>query len=109
MGSIAVKAYASYNPGLALKYVKNVLARYAKDGLAFQRYGRDKQDGLGDDILSGNALSVVGLYQSIYGINPLYNRLYLEPHITKELVGSQVIYRYRNQNCLLAWTWIIIR
>lgn len=100
-GSIAVKAYASYDPGLALKYVKNVLARYAKDGLAFQRYGRNKQDGLGDDILSGNALSVVGLYQSIYGINPLYNRLYLDPHITKELAGTQVNYHYRNQKLLI--------
>ena len=41
-GSVAVKAYASYKPELALKYVKNVLAQYAKDGLAFQRYGRAK-------------------------------------------------------------------
>ena len=96
-GSVAVKAYASYKPELALKYVKNVLAQYAKDGLAFQRYGRVKQDGLGDDILSGNSLSVVGLYQAIYGINPLYNRFYLDPHITQELAGTQVKYNYRNQ------------
>ena len=96
-GSVAVKAYAAYKPELALKYVKNVLAQYAKDGLAFQRYGRVKQDGLGDDILSGNSLSVVGLYQGIYGINPLYNRFYLAPHITKELSGTQVKYNYRNQ------------
>lgn len=100
-GSIAVKAYASYDPVLALRYVKNVLARYAQDGLAFQRYGRNKQDGLGDDILSGNALSVVGLYQSIYGINPLYNRLYLDPHITSELAGTQVNYHYRNQKIII--------
>ena len=96
-GSVAVKAYASYKPELALKYVKNVLTQYAKDGLAFQRYGRAKQDGLGDDILSGNSLSVVGLYQAIYGINPLYNRFYLDPHITKELAGTQLKYNYRNQ------------
>lgn len=100
-GSVAVKAYASYKPELAVKYVKNVLAQYAKDGLAFQRYGRAKQDGLGDDILSGNSLSVVGLYQSIYGINPLYNRFYLDPHITKELAGTQVKYNYRNQQLLV--------
>jgi hypothetical protein len=50
-GSVAVKAYAAYNPALALKYVKNVLGRYSKDGLAYQRYGRLKQDGMGDDIL----------------------------------------------------------
>lgn len=96
-GAVAVKAYASYKPALALKYVKNVLAQYATDGLAFQRYGRSKQDGLGDDILSGNSLSVVGLYQAIYGINPLYNRFYLEPHITSDLAGTELKYKYRNQ------------
>jgi hypothetical protein len=95
-GSVAVKAYAAYKPALALKYVKNVLAQYAKDGLAFQRYGRSKQDGLGDDILSGNSLSIVGLYQAIYGINPLYNRFYLDPHITSELSGTQLKYNFRN-------------
>ncbi len=96
-GSIAVKAYAGYNPGLAVKYVKNVLNQYSKDGLAFQRYGRIKQDGLGDDILSGNSLTIAGLYQSIYGINPLYNRLYLEPHITPELYGTALNYNFRNE------------
>ena len=60
-----------------------------------------KQDGLGDDILSGNSLSVVGLYQSIYGINPLYNRFYLDPHITKELAGTSVKYNYRNQKLII--------
>lgn len=96
-GSIGVKAYADYNPGLALKYVKNVLKQYSKDGLAFQRYGRLKQDGLGDDILSGNSLAIVGLYQAIYGINPLYNRLYLDPHLTGELNGTEVNYNFRGQ------------
>jgi hypothetical protein len=100
-GSVAVKAYASYKPELALKYVKNVLGQYAKDGLAFQRYGRAKQDGRGDDILSGNSLSVVGLYQAIYGINPLYNRFYLDPHITNELSGTQVNYNYRKQRLII--------
>jgi hypothetical protein len=100
-GSVAVKAYAAYKPELALKYVKNVLAQYAKDGLAFQRYARAKQDGQGDDILSGNSLSVVGLYQGIYGINPLYNRFYLDPHITADLAGTQVRYNYRNQKLLI--------
>ncbi len=96
-GAAGVQAYAGYKPELAVKYVKNVLAQYAKDGLAFQRYGRAKQEGLGDDILSGNSLSVVGLYQAIYGINPLYNRFYLNPHITPELAGTQLKYNYRNQ------------
>ena len=35
--------YAEYKPDLALKYVENVLSRYEKDGLAFQRYGRVSQ------------------------------------------------------------------
>lgn len=100
-GSLAVKAYAEYKPELALKYVRNVLAQYAKDGLAFQRYGRAKQNGLGDDILAGNSLSVIGLYQSIYGVNPLYNRFYLNPHITAELSGTQIKYNYRNQKLLI--------
>ncbi len=71
--------------------------RHSEDGLAFQRYGRLKQDGRGDDILSGNSLSVVGLYQAIYGINPMYNRFYLNPHITPELAGTELIYRFRGQ------------
>jgi len=96
-GSVAVKAYAAYKPELALKYVKKVLAQYAKDGLAFQRYGRVRQDGRGDDILSGNSLSVVGLYQAIYGINPLYNRFYLNPHITPELSGTLLKYNFRGR------------
>ncbi|MFI5160092.1 MAG: hypothetical protein ACHQHN_02390 [Sphingobacteriales bacterium] len=96
-GSIGVRAYASYDPALALKYVKNVLEQYSKDGLAFQRYARIKQDGQGDDILSGNSLSIVGLYQAIYGINPLYNRFYLDPHITPELAGTSLNYNFRGK------------
>jgi hypothetical protein len=96
-GSVAVKAYAEYKPSLAIQYVKNVLNQYSKDGLAFQRYGRLKQDGLGDDILSGNSLTIVGLYQAIYGINPLYNRFYLNPHITPELAGTELKYHFRGE------------
>ncbi len=96
-GSVAVRAYASYKPALALKYVKNILRQDSLDGLAFQRYSRKKQDGQGDDILSGNSLAVVGLYQSIYGFNPLYNRFYLDPHITEDIAGSSLRYNYRGQ------------
>jgi hypothetical protein len=101
-GSIAIKAYTEYRPELALKYVKNVLEQYSKDGLAYQRYGRVKQNGLGDDILSGNSLTVVGLYQAIYGINPLYNRLYLDPHITAELAGTELKYKFRDQSLTIS-------
>lgn len=96
-GSVAVKAYASWKPVLALQYVKNILREDSLDGLAFQRYSRKKQDGQGDDILSGNSLAVVGLYQSIYGFNPLYNRFYLDPHITGEISGSHLFYNYRGE------------
>jgi hypothetical protein len=68
-GSVGVNAYASYKPELALQYVKNILKQDSLDGLAFQRYSRKKQDGQGDDILSGNSPAVVGLYQAIYGFN----------------------------------------
>lgn len=96
-GSIGVAAYAKYQPAIALKYVKNVLAQYGKDGLAFQRYSRKDQSGQGDDILAGNSLSIVGLYQSIYGVNPLYNRLLLDPHLTPELNGTVLKYHFHNQ------------
>lgn len=96
-GAVAVKAYAAYNPAIALKYVNNVLDQYSKDGLAYQHYGRLKQEGLGDDILSGNSLAIVGLYQAIYGINPLYNRFYLDPHLTPELAGTALNYTFRNK------------
>jgi hypothetical protein len=100
-GSIAIKAYAEYDPAIAVKYVKNVLEQYSKDGLAFQRYGRTKQDGLGDDILSGNSLTIAGLYQAIYGINPLYNRFYLDPHITSELAGTTLNYNFRGSKLVI--------
>ena len=96
-GSVGVKAYAAYHPDLALKYIENILARYEKDGLAFQRYGRLKQDGLGDDILSGNCLALVGLYESVYGVNPMYNRLYLNPHLPDKLSGTELNYNYRGE------------
>ncbi|MEO8819208.1 MAG: hypothetical protein ABI374_00055, partial [Ginsengibacter sp.] len=94
-GSIAVQAYASWKPELALHYIKNILRQDSIDGLAFQRYSRKDQSGQGDDILSGNSLAIVGLYSSVYGFNPLYNRFYLNPHITSELSGSRLFYNYR--------------
>ncbi|HTN36524.1 MAG TPA: hypothetical protein VL053_05585, partial [Arachidicoccus sp.] len=96
-GSVGVASYAKYNPAIALKYVKNVLQQYKKDGLAFQRYGRVKQNGLGDDILSGNSLAIAGLYESIYGIQPKFNRFYLQPNLTAELYGTSLVYRYHGE------------
>jgi hypothetical protein len=96
-GELGIRAYLDYDLSVPLKYIKNVLKQYEKDGLAYQRYDRIKQEGQGNDILANNCLSIVGLYQDIYGIQPRYNRLYLEPHITEELNGTVVKYWLRNQ------------
>lgn len=96
-GELGVRAYASYNPALALQYVKNILDRYAKDGLSFQRYLRQSQAGAGDDILAGNCMPVVGLYRNIYGIQPKPTRLYLEPHLPRELSRTKLNYEWRGQ------------
>ncbi|MBI4429418.1 MAG: hypothetical protein HY562_09905 [Ignavibacteriales bacterium] len=96
-GEVGVRAYASYDPRIAVKYIDRLLAKYIEDGLAFQRYSRLTQKGLGDDILANNCLTIVGLFRNIYGIQPKYNRLYLEPHSTKELAGTIVKYRWRGQ------------
>ena len=94
---LAVRAYSKQNPAIALKYIKNILNRYDTDGLAFQRYLRISQHGSGDDILSGNCNAIAGLYRDIYGVQPLYNGLYLEPHLVPELNGTQLKYWLRNK------------
>jgi hypothetical protein len=98
---LGTRCYAEKNPEIALKYIRNVIDRYESDGLAHQRYTRIKQTGAGDDILSNNIMAVVGLYRNIFGIRPQYNRLYLEPHLTTELNGTQLKYRLRNQDYLI--------
>jgi hypothetical protein len=96
-GELGTRAYAAQNPALALKYVTNVLAQYAKDGLAFQRYLRRSQTGEGKDILANNCSIIVGLYRNLYGIQPKYNRLYLEPHLATELNGTSLNYWLRGK------------
>lgn len=97
-GEAGIRAYCGYDPTIPVKYIKNVLDQYEKDGLAYQRYTRKEQVGAGSDILANNCLPVVGLYRDIYGIQPQYNRLYLDPHLSRELNGTFVKYRLRNQN-----------
>ena len=94
---VGIRAYAQYDPGIAVKYVDSVLAKYRKDGLAFQRYLRKTQEGAGDDILAGNCFAIVGLYRDVYGVQPKYNRLYLEPHLIPQLNGTRLKYRLRQQ------------
>ena len=100
---LAVRAYSKYDPSIALKYIKNILKQYDKDGLSWQRYLRTPDSntgepvGSGDDILSGNCMAIAGLYRDIYGVRPLYNGLYLDPHLVSELNGTQLKYRLRNK------------
>ena len=100
-GELGVRAYAAYDPVLALKYVKKTLVRYSEDGLSFQRYLRASQSGAGDDILAGNCMAIVGLYRDIYGIRPKPNRLYFEPHLTDELNGTKLRYQLRDRLYLI--------
>jgi len=100
-GEVGVRAYATYDPALALKYVKQTLARYDQDGLSYQRYLRQSQRGEGDDILAGNCMAIVGLYRDIYGVQPKPNRLYLEPHLTAELSGTKLRYSLRGRQYLI--------
>ena len=97
LGEIGVQAYAGVNPGLALSYVRRLLERYEKDGLAFQRYLRRTQEGAGDDILANNAMAVVGLYRHIYGIKPRPDRLFIDPRLTPDLAGTRLKYRLRGR------------
>jgi len=100
-GEMGIRAYKDYDPAIPVKYIRKVLDKYRQDGLAYQRYLRASQVGSGNDILAGNCLPIVGLYRDIYGIQPKYNRLYLEPHLTSELNGTQIKYRLRNQRYLI--------
>ena len=60
-----------------------------------------RKRGVGEDILAGNCMPIVGLYRDIYGIQPRHNRLYLEPHLTAELNGTQLRYNLRGQSWLI--------
>ena len=93
---LGTRCYAQHDPETAMKYISNIIGQYKKDGLAFQRYSRISQNGLGDDILGGNAMAVTGLYRNIFGIQPQYNRLYLESHLPAKLDNSIVNYKLRD-------------
>ena len=96
-GEVGIRAYSNYNAQIPVRYISNVLAQYEKDGLAFQRYDRRKEQGQGSDILANNALPVVGLYRDIYGIQPKHNRLYLDPRMTRDLNGTKLKYWLRGK------------
>jgi hypothetical protein len=94
-GELGVRCYAATDPEIALRYVRNVLARYAQDGLAFQRYLRKTQQGAGEDVLANNCSAIVGLYRDLYGVQPRWNRLQFDPHLPRELAGSRLVYDLR--------------
>lgn len=95
---LGTRSYAKDNPSIALKYISNIIGQYKKDGLAHQRYARVSQSGKGSDILAGNGMAIMGLYRNIFGIQPQYNRLYLEPHLTEDLNNTMVRYKLRDTN-----------
>lgn len=95
-GYLGIRSYVQYDKELALKYIRNILAQYRKDGLSSQRYSRVDQQGLGTDILAGIATTVTALYSDIYGIRPKWNRLGLEPNMIPALNGTQFAYTLRD-------------
>ncbi|ACU59565.1 glucosidase family protein [Chitinophaga pinensis] len=95
-GYLGVRAYASYNRDIALKYIKNILHQYQLDGLSSQRYSRVTQQGLGDDVLAGISTTITALYRDIYGIRPKWNRMGLEPHLNNSLDGTSFRYILRD-------------
>ncbi len=98
---LGLRSYVKYDTGLAVQYVKNVIDKYASDGLVAQRYFRESQTATGGDILANNYMTIAGLYSSIYGVQPHYNRLRLEPHITPELNGTVLKYPLRGQQYVI--------
>lgn len=95
-GYLGIRSYVKYDKAIALKYIKNILEQYNKDGLSSQRFSRGTQKGIGDDILAGNSTTITALYRDIYGIRPKWNRMGLEPNMLKELNGTEFKYSLRN-------------
>lgn len=94
-GYLGIRAYIHHDRRIALKYIRNILAQYEKDGLSSQRYSRTTQEGQGSDILAGICTSVTALYRDIYGLRPRWNRMGLEPHLSEILNGTAFHYNLR--------------
>jgi hypothetical protein len=94
-GYLGVRSYIKLDKKIALKYIRNLVEQYKKDGLSSQRYSRITQQGEGTDILAGICTSVTALYSDIYGIRPKWNRMGLEPNLTKDLNGTAFTYALR--------------
>jgi hypothetical protein len=96
-GYLGIRSYVKYDRMIALKYIKNILKQYNKDGLSSQRFSRTNQEGIGSDILAGISTTVTALYRDIYGIRPMWNRMGLEPNMLSELNGTEFKYTLRDQ------------
>ena len=94
-GYLGVKSYLKYDHEIALKYVKNMLDQYTKDGLSSQRFSRKSQVGIGSDILAGNCTTITALFKDIYGVRPKWNRMGLEPNLSASLNGTEFVYKLR--------------
>ncbi len=97
-GYLGVPSYIKYDKTLALRYIKNLLDQYQKDGLSSQRYSRTTQQGLGSDVLAGISTSICALYSEIYGIQPQWNKFVLNPHLVPSLYGTRFNYWLRGIN-----------
>ena len=97
-GYLGVKSYLKYDPEISLKYVKNMLDQYNKDGLSSQRFSRKTQVGIGSDILAGNCMTITALFKDIYGVRPKWNRMGLEPNLPATLNGTAFDYKLRRVN-----------
>lgn len=95
-GYLGIRSYVQFDKELALKYIRNILAQYRKDGLSSQRYSRVNQQGQGTDILAGIATTVTALYSDIYGVQPKWNRMGLEPNMVPALNGTRFTYILRD-------------
>ena len=103
-GYLGVRSYVKYDKDIALKYIKNILIQYNKDGLSSQRFNRITQKGIGDDILAGICTTITALYRDIYGIRPKWNRMGLEPNMLNELNGTEFKYTLRNTDYIIKLT-----
>jgi hypothetical protein len=95
-GYTGIRSYIQYDKAIALKYIRNILEQYNKDGLSSQRYSRATQQGLGSDILAGISTTVTALYRDIYGVRPKWNRMGLEPNMLEDLNGTSFTYHLRD-------------
>lgn len=96
-GYLGVRSYVQHDKNIALKYIRNILRQYNKDGLSSQRYARQSQTGVGSDILAGICTSVTALYRDIYGIRPAWNRMGFEPNMPEELNDTEFSYTLRGR------------